>query len=336
VAEHGIDGVCDFASVLPNASGEGFCDIDFFVPAADSGAMVLEATSDFVPLCDGWAIIADTRRDRIAVLNVVQQRSGTFFSLPSSPGELELNEDTEKLYIALPDQAALAELDLVTGELLVIRLPGSPASLAIGPNDEVLFTIRNGSSTALFWLPPDSTTIRGGWSIGGELIRYNSAYGELVVARWGGTDLWRYSFDPGSGPTELQHHGGSHGARQLALSADGEHVALAATGGNGTADTIADFDATDLTVQRGAWPVGSSPENVDFDRASERVVATSGRTIIIYAVATFAELDRLSVPYCSYDDLGPVAFSRGGSIALGKQTCGFEDEETRYHWLLLR
>ena len=52
----------------------------------------------------------------------------------------------------------------------------------------------------------------------------------------------------------------------------------------------------------------------------------------IYGVSGFAQLASHAIPQCDYGQISRVAFSRGGSLAFAKQTCGFRDDVTRYHW----
>ena len=125
--QQAIGGECDFAHVLPGSPAEGFCDEDVLEPAQGSGWIELGATSDFVPLCNGWLMIGDVANQRIAVRNAVDGREGAYYDLPAAPGDLELDEVAKVLYVALPDAQKLAELDLVTGSCKCCPSPaGSP------------------------------------------------------------------------------------------------------------------------------------------------------------------------------------------------------------------
>lgn len=314
------------------AHDEAFCDADLPMVSGTTGSMTLAATGDYLPLCDGWIIIADTDRDRIAVRNVVAARDGAFFNLPSKPGDLALDEEEKLLYVALPDQLSLGVLDLITGNLTVILMGTQLLAIAVGPDGGV-FTVGSDSyDTALHWLPPDSEVPVGPWRIHGNLIRYNAASDELVVAD-SSYSVRRYSFDPMTGPTQLQQAFSGNGA-DLAVSPDGRHIAVASGGGNGQGYTIFDFDASDLSVVRGEWPVGAYPSGVAFNPTSERVVATNRDDIVVYDVTTFEELASHQPTSCPYGDVRRVTFSRGSEIVFGQQTCGFRDDSSRIHWFV--
>ena len=268
--EHGVGGVCDFAYVLPASVDEPFCDTDDVLPTASSGFLTLPSTSDFVPLCNGWLLIGDVANDRIAVHNPANQRTGAIFPLPSAPGDLELDEQRKLLYVALPEQLALAELDLLTGDVHVIPVSGAISSLSMGPDGGLLIAVRNNYAARLYWLAPEAATPIGPWNVNGTLIRWNPVFEELAVADQGLSParLSRYSFDSTLGVSLLQTtlNAGSNG-QDLALSGDGLHLAYATGSGQGSY-SIYDYVPTNLTSYRGAWPIGAYPSGVSFDRAS--------------------------------------------------------------------
>jgi len=126
---------------------------------------------------------------------------------------------------------------------------------------------------------------------------------ELLSVRQGLSPvrMQRYAFDPIASPVLLQTNprvGGN--ARDLAISPDGEHVALADGAGN-----IADYVATDLASYRGEWKTGAYPRAVAFDSASGRLLASNSSAPILFDVGSFA-----------------------------RQTCGSGVQFTRYHWFV--
>ena len=326
--EHGVDGVCDFVDVLPRSIEQPFCDHDTVLPAADSGSRQLFGTSDFVPLCDGWMLIGEQGPGRISVRNMVNGRQGAFFSLPSNSGDLEIDEGRKRLFVALPDQLGLGELDLLTGHLRVIDVPSPIQALASRPDGGLLIAVQPQTTNALpqlFYLAADASTLAGPWNIPGTFIRWNAIANELDVG--GYSTIYRYAFDPTTGVTLLQSNPntGSPG-QDLAISRDGLHLAFATTAGNGSGAAsyaVFDYVASQITSYRGVWPVGRSPRAVAFDRASARVITGNGAALKVYDVATFAQRETAASAPCDYVGHDTVAFSRGGTLAIGRQACFF-------------
>ena len=328
---HGVGGVCDFRTVLPAAIDQPFCASDAPRASGSRGQVSLGATGDFVPLCDGWILMADTASRRVAVRNVITDRVGAYFATSSKPGDLELDEQAKKLYVGLPDQSALGVIDLLTGSFSTVPLSVPVQSLAVGMINELFILSGTGSAARLWRLPPSAAVVDGPWPLPGRAIRYNSARDEIVTMTY--NEVRRHSFDPVTGPLNLQSVSASNGA-DLAVSTDGTHIAVASGAGNGAGYTIFDFDAADLTNVRGAWPIGAYPTGVSFDATSQRVVATNRTSFKVYDTGTFAELGSDTPLRCSYGSVNRVAFSRGGTVAFGQQLCGFDKDATFFHWFV--
>jgi hypothetical protein len=334
VPEHGVGGVCDFEYVLPASYGDPFCGTDAPLPSGSHGSATLGATSDFVPLCDGWMLIGDTTDDRIAIHNVIENRRGANHPLGSAPGDLELDEQRKLLYIALPEQRSLGVLDLVAGDLEVLSVGIDIAALSLDSAGNLFVLGRSASSYSgqLYRLAAGAVAPQGPWPIAGRLMRVNAVTGEIVAAD-GSSSVRRYSFTPATGPVLLQTASAGN-AGDLAISRDGRHVAVASGGGNGAGYTMFDFDASNLASVRGQWAVGAYPRGAAFDSTTDRVMASNYDSMLIFDVDTFQELKRYRPSYCSYGTLARVEFSRGDDIAFGRQVCGFDRDSTRFEWFV--
>jgi hypothetical protein len=336
-AEHGVGGVCDFYLVMPPPPAQGLCDEDVVVPAMDAGVSSMDATSDFLPLCSGWIITGDAFRNRVQIKNVLDGREAASFGLSSRPGDIDLDDRDRRLYVALPEESAVAHIDLDDGSTAVVPVAGIPYSLSLGSGGGLLVAVDRNYEGTLYWLSDGAAVASGGWPIGGRLIRWNPVYRELIAVRKGLSPvrMLRYGFDPTSGPLLLQTNFKAGGnAQDLAISPDGEHVALADGAGNIGGYTIADYVPADIQSYRGEWEVGAYPSAVAFDAASQRLLASNHRDLVLYDVQSFQEQGRRTPSACAYDRVGGVGFSRGGRMIFLRQICGYIQNATRYHWFV--
>jgi len=297
----------------------------------------MDASSDFEPLCSGWILTTDRFSDLVRIANVTDGREAARIPLSSHPGDIELDALRRRLYVALPNENALARIDLNDGSTDVIPMPGPVFSMTLGSDGGLLVAMDRNYEGTLYWLAEGATAAVGGWPIGGRLIRWNPVHAELVAVRKGLSPvrMLRYGFDATGGPVLRQTNFQAGGnAQDLTISPDGEHVALADGAGNLGGYTIADYVATNIESYRGQWATGAYPRAVAFDAASERLLASNGGALLVFDVLSFAEQWRWTLPACGYGGVRGVGFSSGGAIALLRQTCGIHEDTTRYHWFV--
>ncbi|MEZ4292470.1 MAG: hypothetical protein R3E53_18770 [Myxococcota bacterium] len=331
--EHGVGGVCDFRFVLPASRDAAFCRADEPLPPGRSGTLDLPAISDFIPLCDGWMLIGDETSQQILIHNVLQDRRGTSHALSSRPGDLELDEDAKRLYVALPDQLALAVVDLIDGDVTLVPLGLEVRALALGlDGDLFLLSPSGGARFNLHLLSAQTADVQGPWLIWGHLLRFNPATSELLTADSNG-NARRHAFGSGTGPLLLQTVTTGYPG-ELAVSGDGRHVAVASGSGNGPGYVLFDFDASDLAHVRGAYAVGRYPQGAAFDSESRRLLTSNGESLLVFDVERFEELDRHPAPACDYGVGVWVAFSRGDRIAFGRRICGLFGHSARIEWFV--
>lgn len=103
----------------------------------------------------------------------------------------------------------------------------------------------------------------------------------------------------------------------IALSPDLEQVAFSTRdpGGN----SIVHFASGRLAEPIGIWRGADFPWDVAFDLASERLAASSNRSLQVLSVESHELLDRLDIPPCGSGRLREVGFSRGGALAFIEQ-----------------
>jgi DNA-binding beta-propeller fold protein YncE len=300
-------------------------------------------TAEIVPLCDGWFLIAENGVPdgwRVVARNVLDGREGERFVLPGQPGALALDEARRILYAALPQQDAVAAVDLQTGALDQYPLEDPPMDLALDPLGN-LFVVDDRRD--LCYLPLGGEAFESGWpSIQGhEFLEWNAASDELVAGQ-SDTSLVgvaRYSFDPVTGPIRLQWKSGTSSGGGVALSPDGAHIALALREDSGADRNVKHLDAGDLHPPLGEWVMPPKPRGLAFDPSSALLAVANETDALLFDVASYGLIGTLPVPgglHCTSGVRG-VAFSRGGRILVGREHCATSTPfaTTRFFWRIL-
>jgi DNA-binding beta-propeller fold protein YncE len=335
LAEHEVAGGCDFALLFPKDRDSPICEVDNPPEGTMQGRLWLGPTAAYLPLCSGWIAHSDVWSNRVVIQNVFDARLGTVFPLAGAPGELALDDDGHILFATLPDEHAVAMIDLVTSEVQVVPVPERADEIAVGRDGELFIVTDKDRFGTLYHLPAGAATVEGGWEIDGVMIEYNAARDELVASDRYWPDLARYSFDPSTGPTLIQIRSTARNAKELAVSPDGEHIAQASGAGHGTGYNVWDFAGGDLETVYGEWDTGAYPQAAAFDPTSTLFLSTQGGQFLIYDVETHTELVRQTMIHCLYSDVSRAGFSRGGRIATIQQTCGYLDESASVQFLVL-
>lgn len=136
--------------------------------AALGGAITVEATQDFIPLCNGWVLIGDTSRNRIVERNVITGATGKVYPFGTKPKELLLDEERGLLYFNVhPESQRLYKLNLNSGVISNHRLTESirkysVRDIALGENGN-LFTILFDAEQAEPADPLEPTAASGLW-----------------------------------------------------------------------------------------------------------------------------------------------------------------------------
>jgi hypothetical protein len=305
------------------------------------GELVIGSTAEVIPLCDGWLLVAENGVPdgwRVVTRNVLDGREGERFTLPGQPGALALDEVRRILYAALPQENAVAALDLQTGALNQFPLEDPPMDLALDPLGN-LFVVDDRKD--LHFLPLGGESFEGGWYVQGrDFLEWNGANDELVTGQsdWSIVGVARYSFDPATGPIRIAWKSGTSSGGGVALSPDGAHIALAMREDSGADRNVKHLDAGALWPPLGEWIVPPLPRALAFDPTSALLAVANETDALVFDVATHALLHTLPVPApsCTRGVRG-VAFSRGGRILMGREDCATSTifPTTRFFWRIL-
>lgn len=308
-AAHGVDGVCDFAHIIP-ADESAICAIDNIESAQLNGVRQFNyPISDLVPLCSGWVIVTDTNEDKVNIEWVFGNRKGATYSLPANPGHMMLDDENKVLYVSL-NSNDVAAIDLVSNAINLFSADGVITDMALGPANSLL--VMTTSSTMAF--DRTSGTALGSWDIDGSMIVFNPERNEIISAVQGNSpsSVYRYSFDLTLGATLLESSRslGSNG-QDLELSGDNQHLVFTAGSGNGSGYTIYDLDPSNLTNWYGEWESGAYPQSAAFSLNSDVLVTKNHANLLVYSTADYTLINSAEIS----SNANRVEVSRGNQIA---------------------
>jgi len=334
--EHGVGGICDFALVVPSDPATPLCDMDDVAALPPSGAFSVEPASGFVPLCGGWILYGDRGGYQVVAREVASGRLGLAVPLAGKPGDLELDAEAKLLYVALSGGAGVAAVDLVTGEVATINLPGSPTRLSLGNGGDLWLVMAYSGLDYIFRLPGGAPPLQGGWYLGtADRIVYNRTRDEIIVGGIGSSAMLRRFAWNGTSLLELEtNHSPGYQGHDMAMSPDDQHLAYASNSYGGEA-AATDWSPTDVRVLLGTFLLDAPSQAVAFDPASGRLAIGTNTALSIWDTAGYAEIDSLPLPACSYGLTAEVGFSRGGGLAFARQECGYQHTSSTFHWLLV-
>jgi hypothetical protein len=341
-------GVADieFVPGQPGGSepGQTNCLDDLPAGLPSQGMLQVGPSNDMVPLCSGWVLLSDRSDDTVKLINIADGAISKTYGLLAKPGEMALDATNEMLYVTLEAKPAIAKIDLATGTVSEINIGNPALDITLGDDGNLFAIVQVGTS---WWDRPIliidpvqelviNEIIPSSQASGAQLLDYDEVNGFLITGDKGGSpsSLTRYVYQDG-GLTEDEYlwNAGSNG-QDLRVSADGQHLAFACGGGNGTGYTIFDFAPDNFTAVNDEWNTGAYPRSVDFDATSTLLAALNYDEILVFDVnnKTLLHNYRPDLTNCSYSTMETVRFSRGGEIVYSFTNCGFDDDSGRLIW----
>lgn len=343
-----VDAPADTPATDAGASASPRCTTDNVAGLAATGAIAVGPADDLVALCDGTVLIGDRRANEVVERHVTRG-VGRRFALSAAPGAMALDAAGGLLYVTLSAASSLARINLETGAVSTIALPGVARDVVVGNGGRafaLLGTADAGMNPVVVIDGASGTAARtiplGSDGFGAGFLGHDGPGNQLLVGVAGlsPSTLSRFAFDADAGTLTLSQSTravGSNG-QDLAVSPDGTRVAFACGGGNGVGYTIFDIDSRDLTMSRGEWNTGAYPRAAAFSLDGTRLLATNGGALVLFNAATHAEIvrqDPPSSPACSPDLDQRVAISRGGRLGFLYADCGTDEASGRLTWRVL-
>lgn len=305
-----------------------------------SGELAIGPTDAVIALCDGRVLVGDKVENRVELLDVSSGAIERSWQLSSAPGDIAYDDVTNTAYAVLVSASYLAKIDLTSDSVEQIALDGPAVRLALGDGGRVFAALGDSGTWAVRSIavvngPASSVdaTLVGDYEF---LLAYDRPGSQLIT----GSDhsLSRYAFDPvATTLTHLQERLGVGGnCRNIAISPDGNHVALPCGGGNGAGYTIFDFSSDDLDVTFGEWNIGAYPVAAVFSADGRELLANNGSELLLFDASTHAVIETLSTSTsgCSYHDSERVAMSPSGRILYMVSNCGFERDSGLLTWFV--
>jgi hypothetical protein len=328
LTEHGAGGVCDFSLVLPAPAEAPLCEDDGLRAIEGSGTLSVPRISGVVPLCSGWVLVGEG--SRLTAFDMVTGRRSLSIELPVDVGRLVFDEEFKRVHATLPGIWAVASVDLVTLEVSVVELEVFPRELVVGNEGDVFVSFRRYPEThhRLLRLPGGAGPPEGDWAVEGDsYFRFNSVRDELLTVS-SSSNLHRSAFDPATGFTELETALAGGTVRSVAISPDGETVAVGPYG----ADVQA-LDAADLSNLLGAWTESATAYAVSFDRSGALFASGRGNLgMKVFDGATRALVTELGTPACSLRSGSWTGFTRGSGLAFHAWTCSDRLSSASFAW----
>ena len=325
--EHGLEGACDVARVLPPTVATPLCDFQTD-PTAPTGTLDLGDIADFEALCSGWVLSGERMPDEIVLRNVFSDRIGAVFPLTSAPEDLLLDAEAHRLWVTLPEEQEVLALDLTDGSTVRWATPSYTGRLELGPEGSLLMARPNRHGTTLHWLEAGATEFDAGYIATGGPLQYNALHGELLRATH---DLSRFAFDLEAGPVFLESLRNGAEATGLALSPDGEHVVWLAPSSRILYDRV----SNDLESVHGTWAVDVGGQDAVFSPDGMRLVYVTRDELLILDAEIYEERQRFEPDYCSSGQIDRARVSSDGTVAFAGERCGYPREFSRIHWLAI-
>jgi len=302
---------------------------------APSGAYIYGQNGGYFAKSSTSVYIADQTDNQITHVNVARKTVIESFPLSAQPTELAYVESSNTLYVALNNANNLVKIALNTGVQSEIVIDAPVLSLA-AHKDRVYFSSANATfvtDSELYSVGSDDIVQYHG-GINGELIELNPITDEVISVE---TDRFsaahRYSFDAAGTVVEQQVTDDlAADTVDLALSPDGQQLAVVSASGNGEGYTIHDFSGLDQGITNGAWDTGENPGSADFSPSGTLFAATNNSDLLVFDAArrTLISSIEIDVDDCPqyYDVLGKARFSIDGESVFVNLTCGSSGEHS--------
>ncbi|MDF1764257.1 MAG: hypothetical protein P1U57_12685 [Oleibacter sp.] len=284
-----------------------------------SGTDLLNATGDYLPLCNGYSILTEMNQNKILIRDLINGVTHAEYQLGNTPRKMALDEENNLLYVTHSISSVISRIDLATGNVSEIYMAGGAQSVAVSQTGDLFVA----GSNKLFVMDSRFATPVSEAAINGNNIIYNDATNRLI------TSYQNYFFNVANKTFTLEGSSNPGGSGSdcdyVVVSPDGEHGAMPCGGGNGAGYTIYDFSSHDPSVIFGEWNTGAYPSGAAFSPSNYYALLTNRFEVQLFSVDTHALVLKFDPASCSYGDTRRLAVSTDGKVLLALTSCSYND-----------
>ena len=283
---------------------------------------------DFIPLCNGWMLIAfiENLEYKVVLRDVVSHLTSKTYPLSATPAGMALDSTHKILYVAYTNADYISRINLATEEHVKLYSRSS-SSVAVTDDGHVFGS--NGYSLNVF----DTVTglFLSDHIIYGLNIQYNNATDRLI------THQYAYAYDHSSQTFTQENvsagEGFSYGCTSVYVSHDGLHTSRPCSGGNtGALSAVADYDAYNPSNILGIWSTGPHPQGAAYSLSNKYVLLSTYKDLFLYSMIDHQLVGSL-LGYCgttaAFHGLG---ISNDGKLLFGTSQCDFLYDDAIVWW----
>ena len=317
------------ATYAESASSFDICPGDENQAFSGEGSIDIPAASQFVALCNGIILLADTSSNSVVVFDVINNNAMNTIQLSAEPTNLTLDKNNSLLYVTHGETSLISRVNLATEEVAELYLKDGANSIAVSDSGTVFILLNNANIVNLY----NSITgmLIDSQEVLGSYISYNDATSRLITSSLN----YIYQFENHALTVQGSSSGGGSGSdcNKVTVSPDGEHAALPCGAGNGAGYSVYDFYSHDPSTVLGEWQTGAYPTAASFSPSSKYVFLTNRDKLQLFSTDTHQLTFETNVNSCSYDDIEQLAVSTDSKLLLALSSCGFNNETSRIQWV---
>lgn len=339
------------ATEVPSGSTSSVVSISQF-----GGSLITEPTQDFIPLCHGWVLIGDTKKNRLVERNVITGETGASYKFNTIPNQMELDVSSGTVYLSThPETQRMYQLDIPSGAFTYHRLSEGgrnfiPRDFAIGESGNVFALLFD----PIYDLEEDGPAEEGLWMgifnkdgdptraaiplLSPVRIEYDSVKKHVFLTTE--SNLVTFDFNPSDQSVTFvpgTDIAVGSGCTDFSISPDGERLAYSCPNGNEMTPhtSIVDIGPRDYYNNDGEWYLEGAPVSAVFDPSGKVLIATDGEKLYFFDVETHLLLNSYPLGLAETDTIKKIRLSMDGELIMLLMEAGINDDTGKVYWLPL-
>jgi len=227
---------------------------------------------------------ADSKNNSVVLLDTKNNEIMDTILVGSTPIDLDLNPDGDRLWVATSGASAVSYINLGSKEEGTVNLAHKPLAVAVGGNGKV-YVVNDKENIEI--IDEDTQTLIGEveWDLADKVlsarfieIDRGANLGYVANAGLSPSSIVRFDLsDDNLDILEDNEHGslGSNG-QSLTLAPSGDSLVFPNGSGNGAGYTVYLLDALDFTNVLGEFDIGTYPLFMEYDPLQEYIAGING------------------------------------------------------------